>query len=72
MELGLRGRSALITGAGDGIAPAGGYRLLQSADVRFRPLLEGAPGVDFNDPAVLARFREAQIDLLTRPVFTRS
>ncbi len=62
MELGLTGRSALITGAGDGMAPAGGYRLL----------LDGALGLDFDDPAVAARIREAQIHPLTRVVSPRS
>jgi hypothetical protein len=35
----------------------------------FGPLIEDMLGLSLSDPAVLERFRDAAVDLLTHPVF---
>jgi AcrR family transcriptional regulator len=45
------------------------YHAITSATMLLRPLLEGISDLDLDDPAVHRRFREAEIDLLTRPLF---
>jgi AcrR family transcriptional regulator len=45
------------------------YRSVHLAHIMFGPLVEQMLGLSLTDPAVLARFREAAVDLLTRPVF---
>lgn len=46
------------------------YRAVNLAHIVFAPLIEQMLGLSLSDPAVLARFREAAIDLFTHPVFT--
>jgi AcrR family transcriptional regulator len=46
------------------------YRAVHLAHIMFGPLIEQMLGLPLTDPAVLARFREAAVDLLTRPVFS--
>lgn len=45
------------------------YRALTIAPIILRPLIEDALGLDLSDPAIRARFREATVDILTRPIF---
>lgn len=45
------------------------YRAIHLAHIVFAPLLEEMLGLSLSDPAVLERFRDAAVDLLTRPVF---
>ena len=45
------------------------YRAVNLAHIVFGPLVEQMLGLSLADPAVLGRFREAAVDLLTRPVF---
>jgi AcrR family transcriptional regulator len=47
------------------------YRAVTMAHVFFRPLIEESLGLDLSDPQVRARFREAAVDLLSRPVLNR-
>ena len=46
------------------------YRAINLAHIVFGPLIEQMLNVSLADPAVVERFREAAVDLLTRPVFT--
>ena len=48
------------------------YRALNLAHIIFGPLIEQMLNVSLSDPAVLERFRDAAIDLLTHPVFTEA
>ncbi len=45
------------------------YRAINLAHIVFGPLIEQTLGLSLTDPAVLERFRNAAVDLLTRPVF---
>jgi AcrR family transcriptional regulator len=45
------------------------YRAIHLAHIVFGPLVEQMLGLSLSDPAVLGRFREAAVDLLTHPVF---
>lgn len=45
------------------------YSILGLSSLILRPLLEQSEELDENDPATRARFRAAEIDLLTRPLF---
>ncbi|HEX3714742.1 MAG TPA: TetR/AcrR family transcriptional regulator [Trebonia sp.] len=45
------------------------YRAVHLAHIVFGPLIEQMLGLSLSDPAVLARFRDAAVDLLTHPVF---
>jgi AcrR family transcriptional regulator len=45
------------------------YRAVNLAHIMFGPLVEQMLGVSLADPAVLERFRDAAVDLLTVPVF---
>ena len=45
------------------------YRAINLAPIVFGPLIEQMLNVSLADPAVVERFREAAVDLLTRPVF---
>jgi AcrR family transcriptional regulator len=45
------------------------YGILGLSSLILRPLLERSEELDENDPATRARFRAAEIDLLTRPLF---
>ncbi len=45
------------------------YRAIHLAHIIFGPQIEEMFGLSVSDPAVLARFREAAVDLLTHPVF---
>lgn len=45
------------------------YRALNLAHIVFAPLLEELTGVSLTDPESLERFREASVDLFTRPLF---
>jgi len=45
------------------------YRAINLAHIVFGPLVEQMLGLSLTDPAVLERFRNAAIDLLTHPVF---
>jgi AcrR family transcriptional regulator len=46
------------------------YRAINLAHIVFGPLIEQTLGLSLTDPAVLERFRNAAVDLLTNPVFT--
>ncbi|HTW05450.1 MAG TPA: TetR/AcrR family transcriptional regulator [Streptosporangiaceae bacterium] len=46
------------------------YRAINLAHIVFGPLVEQTLGLSLSDPAVLERFRNAAVDLLTHPVFT--
>ena len=46
------------------------YRAINLAHIVFGPLTEQTLGLSLTDPAVLERFRNAAVDLLTHPVFT--
>jgi len=46
------------------------YRAVNLAHILFGPLIEQMLGLSLEDPAVLERFRDAAVDLLTRPVLT--
>jgi AcrR family transcriptional regulator len=48
------------------------YRAVHLAHIVFGPLVEQMLGLSLSDPAVLARFRDAAVDLLTHPVFEES
>jgi len=48
------------------------YRAVHLAHIMFGPLVEQMLGLSLSDPAVLERFRDAAVDLLTRPVFGQS
>jgi AcrR family transcriptional regulator len=48
------------------------YRAVHLAHIMFGPLVEQMLGLSLSDPAVLERFRDAAVDLLTRPVFGES
>ena len=45
------------------------YRAINLAHIVFGPLVEQMLGLSLTDPAVLERFRNAAVDLLTHPVF---
>ncbi len=45
------------------------YRAINLAHIVFGPLVEQILGLSLCDPAVLERFRNAAVDLLTHPVF---
>lgn len=45
------------------------YSMLGLSSLILRPLLELSDDLDENDPATRARFRAAEIDLLTHPLF---
>jgi AcrR family transcriptional regulator len=45
------------------------YRAVHLAHIVFGPLVEQMLGLSLSDPVVLSRFRDAAVDLLTRPVF---
>lgn len=45
------------------------YRAIHLTHILFAPLLEQMLGLSLTDPAVLARFTDAAVDLLTHPVF---
>lgn len=45
------------------------YRAITSVNIYFRPLIEETTGLDLSDPATVKRFRDAAIDILTKPVF---
>jgi AcrR family transcriptional regulator len=45
------------------------YRAVHLAHIIFGPLIEQTLGLSLSDPAVVERFRDAAVDLLTRPVF---
>jgi AcrR family transcriptional regulator len=45
------------------------YRAINLAHIIFGPLIEQMLGLPLTDPAVVERFAEAAVDLLTRPVF---
>ena len=45
------------------------YRAINLAPIVFGPLIEQMLNVSLADPAVVERFREAAVDLLTRPLF---
>ena len=45
------------------------YRAINLAHIVFGPLVEQTLGLSLSDPAVLERFRNAAVDLLTHPVF---
>src|ERR1700761_2696300 len=45
------------------------YRAINLAPIIFGPLIEQMLGLSLSDPAVLARFRDAAVDLLTHPVY---
>jgi AcrR family transcriptional regulator len=45
------------------------YRAVHLAHIVFGPLVEQMLGLSLSDPVVLARFRDAAVDLLTHPVF---
>jgi AcrR family transcriptional regulator len=48
------------------------YRAINLAHIVFGPLIEQTLGLSLSDPAVLERFRDAAVDLLTRPVFNET
>jgi AcrR family transcriptional regulator len=45
------------------------YRAINLAHIIFGPLIEQTLGLSLTDPAVLERFRDAAVDLLTHPMF---
>jgi hypothetical protein len=45
------------------------YRAIHLAHIIFGPLVEEMFSLSLSDPAVLERFRDAAVDLLTHPVF---
>ena len=45
------------------------YRAINLAHIFFGPLIEQMLGLSLTDPAVLERFADAAVDLLTHPVF---
>jgi len=45
------------------------YRALTTATLLLRPMVEATLGASVDDPAVRQRFRDAELDLLTRPLF---
>jgi AcrR family transcriptional regulator len=45
------------------------YRAVHLAHILLGPLIEHMLGLSLSDPAVLERFRDAAVDLLTHPVF---
>jgi len=48
------------------------YRAVNLAHIVFGPLIEQTLGLSLADPAVLERFRDAAVDLLTHPLFTEA
>lgn len=48
------------------------YRAVHLAHIVFGPLIEQVLGLSLTDPAVLGRFADAAVDLLTHPVFNAS
>ncbi len=48
------------------------YRAIHLAHIVFGPLVEQMLGLSLSDPAVLERFRNAAVDLLTHPVFSEA
>jgi AcrR family transcriptional regulator len=48
------------------------YRAINLAHIVFGPLVEQMLGLSPSDPAVLARFRDAAIDLLTHPLYNET
>jgi AcrR family transcriptional regulator len=48
------------------------YRAINLAHIIFGPLVEQMLGLSLSDPVVLERFRDAAVDLLTRPVFNET
>lgn len=48
------------------------YRAVHLAHIVFGPLIEQVLGLSLSDPAVLVRFANAAVDLLTHPVFNAS
>ena len=47
------------------------YGMLGLSSLILRPMLEQSADLDENDPATRARFRAAEIDLLTHPLFIK-
>jgi len=45
------------------------YRAINLAHIVFGPLIEQTLGLSLTDPAVLERFRNAAVDLLTHPLY---
>lgn len=45
------------------------YRALTMATTLLRPMIEQTLGKSLDDPDIRARFRDAEVDLLTRPLF---
>ncbi len=45
------------------------YRAINLAHIMFGPLIEQMLGLSLSDPAVLARFADAAVDLLTHPLY---
>ena len=48
------------------------YRAVNLAHIVFGPLVEQMLGLSLSDPVVLERFRDAAVDLLTRPLFNEA
>jgi hypothetical protein len=48
------------------------YRAINLAHIVFGPLVEQMLGLPVSDPAVLERFREAAVDLLTHPLYNEA
>jgi AcrR family transcriptional regulator len=48
------------------------YRAVNLAHIVFGPLIEQMLNLSLSDPVVLERFRDAAVDLLTRPLFTEA
>jgi AcrR family transcriptional regulator len=48
------------------------YRAINLAHIVFGPLVEQMLGLSLSDPVVLERFRDAAVDLLTRPLFNEA
>ena len=48
------------------------YRAINLAHIVFGPLIEQMLGLSLSDPVVLERFRDAAVDLLTRPLFNEA
>jgi len=48
------------------------YRAINLAHIIFGPLIEQMLSLSLSDPAVLERFRDAAVDLLTRPLFNEA
>jgi hypothetical protein len=48
------------------------YRAINLAHIVFGPLIEQMLNLSMSDPVVLARFRDAAVDLLTHPVYNQA